>query len=121
MITAFEIYLIMQLDDIKSGLGAASAVSIAITFAFGFITLMEMGEPKGHKWIARTFLGGIIAFIFSGSAYMFVPSSRTAAAMIIIPAIANNETIQREANDLYLLAKEGLRDLIHDEDKRDDR
>lgn len=41
----------------------------------------------------------------------FLPSTKTAAAMIVIPAVANNEAIQREAGELYGIAKDALREL----------
>lgn len=46
-----------------------------------------------------------------------LPSSKTAAAMVIVPAIANNETIRKESGELYDLAKQALRDSVTDKAK----
>jgi hypothetical protein len=43
-----------------------------------------------------------------------LPDSKTAAAMYVIPAIANNETIKAESKEIYELAKEGLKKLVEE-------
>lgn len=48
----------------------------------------------------------LIGFVFS--AQVFIPNTRTMAAVILVPAIANNQTARVEANELYTLAKQAL-------------
>jgi len=45
------------------------------------------------------------------------PSSKTMAMMKVIPAIANNEDVQGECKELYGLAKQGLKELVTDDEE----
>lgn len=124
MISPFEIYLIMQLDDIKNALVGCTAVGVATGVTLGLFLVMGLGDLHNNEKAANKALKSGVTFalflgITAGFINMILPSSRTAAAMVLIPAIANNETIQREANDLYALAKEGLSNLAKDEEKKE--
>lgn len=41
-----------------------------------------------------------------------IPSTKTAAMLLVIPTIANSEVVQEEARELYDLAKLGLKELV---------
>jgi hypothetical protein len=128
MLTPFNLYLIMQLDNIRNAMIIPIIILILLTVA-GFIMMMsniinsdipekQFGDPwhiLGKKIFRRAGLGS--AFVLALIA--FLPSSRSAAVIVVLPAIVNNEAIQKEAADLYQLAKEGLRRLVEDND--DDR
>lgn len=49
--------------------------------------------------------------IISGCLYIFAPSSKTIAAMYIIPRIANNEKVIDVGNRIYELAIEWAEDI----------
>lgn len=124
MITPFQIYLIMQLDSLN---GVAIFLSIlsgvaCLVGCIMYIVNIDLA-PKyddnkayyetGHKLmrVARW------PFVIALAAATLLPSSKTMAAMIILPAIVNNEKVQQEAGELYKIAKEGLRELVTDEDE----
>ena len=108
MITPFQVYLVMQLDDLRA----------AMVF-FGFFIFMA------GIYIARTrhdqtrrvgFIGPTA--ILLGFALLCVsaatPSSKTAAAMLILPALTSDkvtEPLTAEAKELYGLAKSALSNL----------
>jgi hypothetical protein len=128
MITPFNLYMIMQLDNIRCAMIIPIVILILLTVA-GFIMMMsniidsdipekQFSDPwhiLGKKIFRRAGLGS--AFVLALLA--FLPSSRSAAVIVVLPAIVNNEAIQKEAADLYQLAKDGLRRLVEDHD--DDR
>lgn len=111
MISSWEIYWVMQLDTINNFAGFASFIGlIGVPFVWGFV----LSETEGMATrIAASAITTMWAFALSLA--VFLPSSKTAAAMIVIPAIANNERFQAEAGDLYQLAKQGLQKLVAEE------
>lgn len=117
MISPWEIYLVMQLDTITS---AATLVSFlgATALIFMWVWIAEESEGFTARLIGAALTGmwGVCVVVA-----IFLPSSKTAAAMIVIPAIANNEQFRDEAGDLYRLAKQGLQKLVAEESdsKRD--
>ena len=46
-----------------------------------------------------------------------IPSSKTVAAMYVIPALANNEALKIESKELYELAKGALKDMVKEDAK----
>lgn len=113
MLSAWDVYWVMQLDSINAG---AAIIGVFGT-AFGAIGtgVFTVAVADGEEWappvlrLARRVLGvGVLCAI----AAVFLPSTKTAAAMIVVPAIANNQTLQREAGELYTLAKDALREAI---------
>jgi hypothetical protein len=113
---AFSLYLILQLDSIVRTLGIISVIGAGGSL-LGFIVaaLQRSDEYNGHevssaifKYAKRGLITCVALFAFNG----LLPSSKTAAVMIVLPAVANNENIQREAGELYQIAKQGLADLV---------
>lgn len=130
MITAWDIYWVMQLDSI-------GFVVFLIGFAFGVVAVVagflgyidrdtasiyegasyDEAREKHRKLIAN----GASKLRVAGRAALccapilllaaFIPSTKTAAAMIVLPAVANNKAIQQEAGELYGIAKDALREL----------
>lgn len=116
--TPFTIYLWQQADSIRSILnpfciaGCISAVAFVITT---IVFLIEGGDEviaarcrDVRKWA----LAGIAAGIASYSLTCLMPSSKTIALMVAIPAVANSEPIQKDLPELYKLAVEALKDQI---------
>lgn len=133
MISPWQIYLVMQLDSIRDLFGGIAISLIFGSVVIGAFVLMHASDDE-YSWnIDRKddrknkragFVRAIrIAFPFAAVclfAQAVIPSSKTAAAMIVIPAIANSEVLQKEAGDLYQLAKQGLRELVNDDAKEGD-
>lgn len=128
MITAWQIYWVMQLDNI---LAVTSTISFFAT-SFGGIAYLahRVAKTSGREddeaklianatWISKPMLAvGLLCI----AANAFLPSSKTAAAMIVLPAITSDkviETVTPEARELYELAKDALRSVSKKETAAD--
>lgn len=113
MISAWNVYLVMQLDSIVV---AAFGMAVILGIAAIICTIVAAiagaeGEPLAPR-MARATKSVSAAFFVAVLASALLPSTKTAAAMIVLPAMANNETLKREADDLYGLAKQALKEAI---------
>ena len=116
MISAWQVYLVMQLDSITSTATIIGTVLGACAFATGATGIMceeDFLQNVGKKllWVSVPLL--TIATL--------LPSSRTAAAMIVVPAFTSKEVVEPvagEAKELYNLAKEALKNLAKKEEKK---
>jgi hypothetical protein len=111
---SFSLYLILQLDSIGATLTVISiivALATAVIALVAFFAMIEGADEILAKALVYTKKGAIAALILFG-VNAFLPSSKTAAVMVVLPAVANNENIQREAGELYQIAKQGLTDLV---------
>lgn len=107
MITAWQVYWVMQLDDIR--------LFILLVFGgliFGVIifTPVWIVEKDWHAAVKRTVIGSLLMLFL----LTFMPSSKTVATMIILPTITSDEvidTVTPEAKELYGLAKDALKNL----------
>lgn len=120
MISAFDVYLVMQLDHISSalcGIFIFSIIAFLPCFAISALPssdcATEFDNELSRKCRKAAKLLGItsIAICFIAT---FIPSSTTAAAMILLPKIASEKNMQvvgKEAGELYGLAKKALEKL----------
>lgn len=133
MISAWQIYLVMQLDSINRVVTSFSV----LCFMFGaFCSLWCFFNSEDDNWSwnegkkeerekARKPIIKRASRFFISSALLaalasLLPSTKTAAAMIVLPAIINNESVQREAGELYRIAKDALRSISNDKPKEAD-
>lgn len=125
MISSWTVYLVMQLDSISSGLTFLTCLGlsvVAVSILWNAISKADANEfpsitdvdarkvqwVSRDKWRNRTLVFVLPLFFIN----MLIPSSKTAAAMLVIPAIANNAKFRAEASDLYDLAKKGLEKVV---------
>lgn len=118
-ISPWEMYLVLQLDSIRAALNTFSTLGFflfcpfCLLFPFFADAAGIKNTPAIIKKTAK--VGALVlvpAFILTAT----IPSSRTMAAMIVVPAIVNNPSIRSEAGELYELAKEALRGVVKQED-----
>ena len=103
-ISAFDVYLVMQLDSIRGGIGVLCFLSVS-----GLCIAAVDGERLSLRWWA-SLAGTVVAAVVC----TFTPSSKTAAAMIVLPAITSEqvtEPVAAEAKELYALAKRALTNI----------
>ena len=108
-----------------------NAICIAIDSNFvGFailtivVSLTAYGDyedEKVKKTATAGFLLGFFGLVLCGGAITFLPSTKQMAAIYVVPAIANNEKIQKIggktldiSNQLLDLTKEYLKDKVKD-------
>lgn len=116
MISAWQVYLVMQLDAISTvACVFGTLLSIPACF-FGGVGLIE--DDDRQIKVAKSFLSISIPLLIIGTV---LPNSRTAAAMIVVPALTGKEVVEPvagEAKELYDLAKEALKNLAKKEEKK---
>ena len=139
MITTTEMYWLTRLDSVKEllgyGLGRCfilltllSAAVTVLAFCLGTFTGNKLYEVFEHKsdeelksihtrfrrisWRSAVF--GCVTLTVAVVCSMLealMPTTREMAAIIMVPAIANNEKVQTVGNKLYDLAAEWLDEL----------
>ena len=109
-ITPAQLYWITRLDSI----GVAFAGIIIISILVGIISVIAVSliytEEVRERLIvwAKVSIAIAITHIICGA---FIPSTKEMCAILIVPAIANNEKVQGLGEDLYDLAKEWMQEL----------
>lgn len=115
-INPFTVYLTMIADNIVAGFAVALIVSLGAVCAYALAS-DESGirvEVKENRILKRNkFAKYSVIFLLLG---MLTPDTKTLAAMYIVPKIANNETLQTEANELYQIFREELRESLKEDD-----
>lgn len=127
-INPWTLYWILQLDSISTLfivlMLVASAVAIAAAIWWGINASVDTSHYNSESskeralvrmpLCKRTTIQATAAFVTLLTLTALLPSTKTAAAIVIIPAIANNPNVQREAGELYDLAKKALADAVAD-------
>lgn len=104
MITTMQMYWLVTLDSIVIVSVACIAVGLLASVASIGVAL----DTDDHWWLPKF---TIALTVLSSLTATFVPSTKQAAAIIIVPKIVNNEKVQMVGNQLYDLAVEWAREL----------
>lgn len=111
MITPSLIYWITRLDPLNSAGCLMASLGIVIgLFLFGPICDPDIGEEAiaKVKRVQKLILTiGIVGILIC----TFAPTKKEAAAMIVIPRIANSETVSEIGDGVKALAVEWLEEL----------
>lgn len=129
-ISPLEIYLISLVDKVGTTSEVVIFIGCIATAAFLFFWLIGKAESykseedeKTLKRLWRCLKFASMGLICGALINIFVPNSKTIAAMYLIPAIVNNEHIQNSTSNalkmLEGLTKEWLEDFIKKEPKKD--
>jgi hypothetical protein len=132
IIDPFYLYLILQLDSIKTALSFTSFFGIVLGAGFfaglshyiSTETSYKNRSPHyydgddavataraSRRWAVAVLVVGCV----SGIANTLAPTTERMAVLVVAPAIANNKAVQEEAGELYALARRGLTKLIDEE------
>jgi hypothetical protein len=121
-ISPWLIYLWGIADELKFSLGFAAFALCIFGGVLFFITLIGQGMSDIHGspemsdgtaarirgYVRRMLKFGIPAFIVS----CLIPSSKTIAIMVVLPAIVNSEPIQQDLPELYRIAVDALKEQL---------
>lgn len=123
MVSAWEVYVVMSLDGWGRSLATLCFISTAAVVPLGLTAVMQgsisqTDEEKQQaatlvKWAKRALVLAAVAFVVTS----LLPSTKTAAAMIVLPAITSDQVIEpvgKEAKELYGLAKQALRKIAEE-------
>lgn len=114
-VTPFAVYLISRLDTINILLIILTLVSFVIC-VLSVIIILVMTENEGWESsvptsIRRFIKWPILALLASSILLILVPTTRDAAAMFVIPRIANSQTVNELGEAIVGLAKEWCAEL----------
>lgn len=115
MISPFMVYLVMQLDSINIGVGIL-VVALFVTSVVSTMMYAD-GTFNDAKRAAKVLKYGYISTALMFVVCVMLPSSKTAAAMLLIPALTSDavvEPLTREGRELYGLAKQALENYVED-------
>lgn len=115
MITPSTIYWIGQCDQILRMLGPAAVMGLIFAIT---LTIVAAASTFGSSVprILRILLSVLAplswaVMLVAVIGLMFIPTTKTAAAMYVVPAIVNNEKLNDAGDRLYALAIEWMEEL----------
>ena len=119
-ITSWELYWILKLDDMRSILGAAVFLGVALIVpavpAIMSVEASDLRSGRGKLVCICTAVLASITFI-SALGAIFIPSTAQMAAIKLVPTITNTEFAKKElpeeAAELYGLLKQYLKENIN--------
>lgn len=107
ILTAFDVYVVAQLDKISAIFAAFTGISIGILLIIGFVYLIGLScchskdsEKIFYDQYSKYLKMGIVIPFIMGLICSFIPSTKTAAAMIILPPMINSVTQNKELQQL---------------------
>ena len=113
MITPSHLYWITRLDRINEALLVLFTLSFmalfaaAAAFANGVVDEDEESKRIGRRWMPRA----VLAVCVIGALRSLVPTTREAAAIVVVPRIANSETVATLDEGLKTLVAEWIEEL----------
>jgi len=123
MINAFDIYLISQLDTFVTGFRIFGILFMIVGITLVAAYACNILNPHFHedeeevlflnkcRKIGKVLI--IISCIFVTTS-IFLPSSKTAVAMFVVPKIVNNEDVQEMPQNVFKLINEKLKEWTKD-------
>ena len=124
-LTPTTIYVISTIDEVKRVLGALCVLGFFIVFGLLFARIgtaiieSEETNEKFCRWfnpMMPKILGAFICVVLLNT---FLPNQKTRAAMIVVPAIVNNENIQNISKNTLQWAEEYIKDQLQTKKKND--
>ena len=96
MISAFNIYLIILLDDIEFAfiVGTMLSFIMCVMFVSAIICRITEDDKELLERMAKPAKVALVVFILFLTGIVLTPNTKEAAAIYLIPKIANNEQIQ---------------------------
>ena len=115
MITPSTIYWIGQCDQIRCILGPAAVMGLIFTIAltiFAVGATFDSSVPRFLRYLLSVLASLSCAVMFVAViGLLFIPTTKTVAAMYVVPAIINNEKLNDAGDRLYDLAVEWMEEL----------
>lgn len=114
-ITPFTVYLISRLTPLYEFVTALCVISVAAlgvgSIAFLVMTADSDLEVETQRAILRWLRWMVSASVVFGALMVAIPSTKDAAAMIVLPRIANSRSVQELGDSVVGLAKAWCEEL----------
>lgn len=106
-ITTMQMYWLVMLDNLIGNL-----IAILVMCVLFFILGCPMFGMMGKGDLAFTIMKKLLVVVAVNILLLtFIPSTKSMAAILIVPKIANNEKVQTIGNKVYDLAVEWMNEL----------
>lgn len=114
MITPSLIYWITRLDAVRQAAGGLCVLSVLAVggglFALFVCTADDVPDPFRSIWRNVTRVAAVVLAVF-GLVLVLTPTKQEMAAIIVVPRIANSETVAEIGDGVKTLAVEWLEEL----------
>ena len=112
--TTTVIYLWGIADDFNNAMIGLFGVLFALSFVAGafYLASESDGDAKSSDLYAARFKKLLTLGFVSLAAWILIPSSKTIAAMVVIPAIAQSDVIKRDLPEIYSAAVNKLKEEL---------
>ena len=125
-LTPTTIYAISTIDELKDFLGFITVFGIIFALVIlllrGLMSCDEFGDSQVDafiRWYKSVFPKTVSIVLCAFLLNVFLPNQKTIAAMIVVPAIANNENIQHISKYTLQWAEEYIKDQLQTKKKND--
>ena len=105
-LTAFDVYIVYQLDTIQHTLGGLAVALVILTIASA---LAWVHDDLGGKTLSV--IASVCMFFIACAT--FCPSTDTMLKMIVVPELAKSRIVQADMPELYNLAVESLKKSLN--------
>ena len=116
-LSAFVIYLIGLIDELKDTLSALEVFCIIVLIPTVCACILFMDHDEIHKPLKKVFIVTTWVLGVGLVLNLFVPSSKTVIAMVTVPAVINNEEAQKLPTNLVRFINEYLEESIQKNQK----
>ena len=106
----FGLYCLLMLDGIKGALQTISIICGAFLFAGGFAYFIMSDEISFSTPLLKTLKQACLIVFICIAMTTFLPTTKQAAVIWLVPAIANNQTVQETTDEVATV----LRGLVKD-------
>lgn len=94
MITPFQMYLLLMLDSICAVTTIITIVLAFITFMIGIMSVAGDVNEEDHKCARKLLKYLVPIFVLSLLSAVFIPNTKQAATIFLVPKVLNNEKVQ---------------------------
>lgn len=122
----FLVYLLFQADSISEALtfiAVIAGLAFCIAVPTKALAKFDMDKDEGVALVYKMSRAAIWVCPFLIAAATFMPSTKTIAAMIVLPKITSPQaidTMSKESRDIYDLAKRALTKLADDKPAKEE-
>lgn len=104
-ITGFQIYLITRLDGLKVFITIAGAVGAILSLCLIGLSINDK-ENKIESGLMKGGICGLVVSVLLAFGNIMIPTTKEAAAIVILPRVVNSSEVKKTCGELYTLAME---------------
>lgn len=102
-ITGFQIYLITRLDGLKLGITIAGAAVFILSLMLIGLSINDR-ENKIESGLMKGGICGLVVSVLLAIGNIMTPTTKEAAAIVVLPRVVNSSEVKKTCGELYTLA-----------------